>query len=88
MIPTILVLAVPLGIIFGISHNTLVLAIGSVVTFLGWWALVIVVSDVAITPGVVLLGSGLAIVNLGVGVGAGWGGALLLRRFFGMTTEE
>ena len=87
MIPTILILAVPLGIIFGISHNIRVLAIGSVVTCLGWWALVIVVSDVAITTSVVLVGSVLAVVNLGVGVLAGWGVGRFLRHRFGMTPE-
>ncbi|MEN8238402.1 MAG: hypothetical protein ABFR53_04270 [Actinomycetota bacterium] len=86
MIPTILVVAVPLGIIFGLTHNTRVLAIGSIVTVLGWWALVASVTDVVITPGVLLLGTGLAVVNLGVGVALGWAGARLLRRLFGMTT--
>ena len=87
MIPTILIVAVPLGIVFGLSHNKRVLAVGSVVTFLGWWVLVVVVSSVVITPAVIIVGSGLALVNLAVGVGIGWVGARLLRRFFGMTTE-
>lgn len=87
MIPTILIVAVPLGVVFGMSHNTRVLAVGGVVTFLGWWILAVTLSEVVITPGVVLLGGGLALVNLGVGVALGWGGALLLRRLFGMTTE-
>ena len=86
MIPTILIVALPLGIIFGISHNRSVLVIGSVVTFFGWWLLVVAVSSVVIDPGVVLLGSVLALVNLGVGVVIGWAGVVLLRRFFGMTT--
>ena len=87
MIPTILVVAVPLGIIFGVSHNRRVLAVGSVVTFLGWWVLVLVVGGVAITPAVILFASGLALVNLAAGVGIGWVGTRLLRRLFGMTTE-
>jgi hypothetical protein len=87
MIPTILVVAVPLGIIFGVSHNRRVLAVGSVVTFLGWWVLVLVVGGVAITPAVILFASGLALVNLAAGVGIGWIGTRLVRRLFGMTTE-
>jgi hypothetical protein len=87
MIPTILVVAVPLGIIFGVSHNRRVLAVGSIVTFLGWWVLVLVVGGVAITPAVVLFASGLALVNLAAGVGIGWVGTRLVRRLFGMTTE-
>ena len=86
MIPTILILAVPLGIIFGISHNTRVLAIGAVVTFFGWWLLVVAASNVVIDAGVVLLGSVLALVNVAVGVAIGWGGVVVLRRLFGMTT--
>ena len=87
MIPTILVVAVPLGIIFGMSHNRRVLAVGSVVTFLGWWALILVVGGVDMTPGVVLLASSLALVNLVLGVAMGWVGLRLVRRLFGMTTE-
>jgi len=86
MIPTILIVAVPLGVIFGMSHNRRVLAVGGVVTFLGWWALVLVATGTVITPGVLLLGSFLAFVNLGIGVGIGWVGVALLRRVFGMTT--
>jgi hypothetical protein len=87
MIPTVLIVAVPLGIVYGLSHNRRVLAVGSLVTFIGWWALVVLVSDVAITLAVVLLGTVLAVVNLGVGIGIGWVGARFLRRLFGMTTE-
>lgn len=85
MIPTILVVAVPLGIIFGMSHNKRVLAVGSVVTFFGWWALILVVGGFVITPGVVLLASSLALVNLAIGVAMGWLGLRLVRRLFGMT---
>ena len=87
MIPTILVVAVPLGIIFGMSHNRRVLAVGSVVTFFGWWVLILVVGGVVMTPGVVLLASSLALVNLALGVAMGWVGLRLVRRLFGMTTE-
>ena len=87
MIPTILVVAVPLGIVFGVSHNRRVLVVGSAVTFLGWWALVLIVGGVTITPAVVLFASGLALVNLAAGVGIGWVGIRLLRRVLGMTTE-
>jgi hypothetical protein len=85
MIPTILVVAVPLGIIFGMSHNRRVLAVGSVVTLLGWWVLVLVVGGVVVTPGVVLLASSLALLNLAIGVAMGWLGLRLVRRLFGMT---
>ena len=87
MIPTILVVAVPLGIIFGMSHNRRVLAVGSVVTFFGWWVLILVVGGVVMTPGVVLLASSLALVNLALGIAMGWVGLRLVRRLFGMTTE-
>ena len=87
MIPTILVVAVPLGIVFGVSHNRRVLVVGSAVSFLGWWALVLIVGGVTITPAVVLFASGLALVNLAAGVGIGWVGIRLLRRVLGMTTE-
>jgi hypothetical protein len=88
MIPTILVVAVPLGIIFGMSNNKRVLVVGSVVTFLGWWVLVLVVGGVEMTPGVVLLASSLALVNLAIGVAMGWVGLRLVRRLFGMTPER
>jgi hypothetical protein len=88
MIPTILVVAVPLGVVFGVSRNTRVLIVGSVVTFFGWWVLVLAVGGVAVTPVVVLFASGLALANLAAGVGIGWVGTRLLRRLFGMTTEE
>ena len=87
MIPTILVVAVPLGIIFGMSHNKRVLVVGSVVTVLGWWVLVLVVGGVEMTPGVVLLASSLALANLAIGVAMGWLGLRLVRRLFGMTPE-
>ena len=87
MIPTILIVAVPLGIVYGMSHNRRVLIIGSVVTFFGWWVLVIAVGGVVMTAGVVLLASGLALANLAAGVGIGWVGSRLVRRIFGMTTE-
>jgi hypothetical protein len=87
MIPTILVVAVPLGIVFGVSGNRRVLVVGSVVTFLGWWVLVIAVGGVVITTGVILLASGLALVNLAIGVGLGWVGTRMVRRLFGMTAE-
>ena len=87
MIPTILVVAVPLGIIFGMSRNRRVLAVGSVVTFFGWWVLILVVGGVVMTPGVVLLASSLALVNLALGIAMGWVGLRLVRRLFGMTTE-
>jgi len=87
MIPTILIVAVPLGIVFGVSANRRVLIVGSVVTFFGWWALVLVVGGVAMTPAVVLFASGLALANLAAGIGIGWVGVRLLRRLFGMTTE-
>jgi len=87
MIPTILVVAVPLGIVFGMSHNKRVLAVGSVATFFGWWVLVLVVGGVDMTLGVVLLASSLAIVNLALGVAMGWVGLRLVRRLFGMTTD-
>ena len=85
MIPTILVVAVPLGIAFGMSNNKRTLAIGGLVTFVGWWVLVLIIGDVDITPAVFLLGSGLALVNLGIGIAMGWIGARMLRRLFGMT---
>jgi hypothetical protein len=87
MIPTILIVAVPLGIFYGLSHNKRVLAIGTIVTFLGWCVLVLVVGGFVITPGVVLLASSLALVNLAIGVAMGWVGVRLLRRLFGMTPE-
>ena len=87
MIPTILVVAVPLGIIFGMSHNRRVLTVGSVVTFFGWWVLILVVGGVEMTPDVVLLASSLALVNLALGVAMGWVGLRLVRRLFGMTAE-
>ena len=87
MIPTILIVAVPLGIVFGVSGNRRVLAVGSIVTFLGWWVLVLVVGGVDITAAVVLFASGLALANLAAGVGIGWVGIRLMRRLFGMTTK-
>jgi hypothetical protein len=88
MIPTILIVAVPLGIVFGMTHNKRVVAVGSVVTFVGWWALVLVVGGVATTPAVVVFASGLALVNLAAGVGIGWVGTRMVRRLFGMTANE
>ena len=85
MIPTILIVAVPLGIVFQLTSNRRVLAIGSIVTFLGWWVLVIVVGGVEITLVVALVASALALVNLVVGFGIGWVGARLARRFLGLT---
>jgi hypothetical protein len=87
MIPTILVVAVPLGIIYGLSLNKRVLAVGSVVTFLGWWVLLLVVGGVDVTPRVFLLACSLALMNLAIGVAMGWVGLRLVRRLFGMTTE-
>jgi hypothetical protein len=87
MIPTILIVAVPLGVVFGVSQNKRVLVVGSIVTFVGWWILVLSVGGVAITLAVVLVASGLALGNLAAGVGIGWLGARLLRRLFGMTTK-
>jgi len=87
MIPTVLIVAVPLGIVFGMTHNKRVVAVGSVVTFVGWWALVVIVSDVEITPAVILVASVLALINLVVGLGIGWIGARMVRRLFGMTAS-
>jgi hypothetical protein len=87
MIPTVLIVAVPLGVVFGMTQNRRVVAVGSIVTFFGWWALVLAVGGVEITLVVVLLASALALANLAVGLGVGWIGARLLRRLFGMTSE-
>ena len=87
MIPTILVVAVALGIIYGLSHNKRVLAVGSVVTFFGWWVLLLLVGGIDMTPRVFLLASSLALMNLAIGVAMGWVGLRMVRRLFGMTTE-
>ncbi len=86
MIPTVLVVAVALGFVFGVTHNKVVLAMGSVATVVGWLILVSVFGDVALDAALFIGSTLVALANLVVGVLVGWGVGLLLRNRFGMTT--
>ena len=86
MIPTVLIIGLPLGFIFGITHRRGVLITGTVVTLVGWWILLFTVGNNAFEFGLFVASGLLALANLAVSVLVGWGAGQLLRSRFGMTT--
>ena len=87
MIPTILIVAVPLGIVWGFTRSSFVVAVGVAITLLGWVLLVAIGTDELLTAGFLLSVALLGLINLGLGVGVGWVVAVFTRRLFGMTSE-
>ena len=87
MIPTVLIVAVPLGFVFGITHNKAWLAIGSIVTVVGWLVLVLVIGDAAVDVALIINSTLVALANLVVGILVGWAVGLAARNLLGMTTE-
>jgi len=87
VIPTVFIVAVALGFVFGITHNKVVLGTGSAVTVVGWLVLVSVLGDIAPDAALIIGSTLVALANLVVGILVGWGLGLLLRNLFGMTAE-
>ena len=88
MIPTVLIIGLPLGFIFGITGIRGVLITGSAVTLIGWWIVLFTLGDNAFELGIFVASGLLALANLAVSVLLGWGAGQLLRSRFGMTTES
>ncbi len=88
MIVTLLLIGLPLGFIVGVTRRLDVLALGAVVTIVGWWVLLFTVGDVEFSIRTLTLATVAALGNLTIGTAAGWGLGAGLRALFGMTAER
>ncbi|GMR02940.1 MAG: hypothetical protein BMS9Abin20_1296 [Acidimicrobiia bacterium] len=87
MIPTVLIVGVVFGFVYGVTHRIGIVGLGAGVAVVGWWLLLFTVGDLDVTPAMVLGAGFLVLVNYAVAALAGWGLGHLLRTRFGMTTE-
>jgi len=88
VILVVLLIGIPLGFVVGVTHRVDVLAVGAVVTIVGWWFLLFTIGGVEFSLGTLVLTTLVSLGSLAVGTFVGWGLGAGLRALFGMTTER
>ncbi|MCL1594423.1 MAG: hypothetical protein M3132_08740 [Actinomycetia bacterium] len=87
MIPTVLVIGVGFGFIYGVTRKTWIINAGAIAAVVGWLVLVLLFGDSGSGPVIVLGATVVALLNYAVAALIGWSGVIVLRYMFGMTSE-
>ena len=87
MIPTVLLLGIVVGFLYGVTRKTWMINAGAIAAVFGWWLLLFIVGDSGTGPGIIVGSAIVALLNYAIAAFIGWGGVIVLRIMFGMTTK-